>query len=77
VLDELGQAGMIDWSRTCLDSVSVRAKKGGDLTGPGTTVAFIGCVRAVGGGVSGRCVGVFVASVIGGGCGWGGRVWPR
>jgi transposase len=28
VLDELGQAGMIDWSRTCLDSVSVRAKKG-------------------------------------------------
>ena len=28
VLDELGQAGMIDWSRACLDSVSVRAKKG-------------------------------------------------
>ena len=28
VLDELGQAGMVDWSRTCLDSVSVRAKKG-------------------------------------------------
>ena len=27
VLDELGQAGMIDWSRVCLDSVSVRAKK--------------------------------------------------
>lgn len=35
VLDELGQAGMIDWSRVCLDSVSVRAKKGAislDLT---------------------------------------------
>lgn len=35
VLDELGQAGMIDWSRACLDSVSVRAKKGAislDLT---------------------------------------------
>ena len=28
VLDELGQAGMVDWSRVCLDSVSVRAKKG-------------------------------------------------
>jgi len=35
MLDELGQAGMIDWSRTCLDSVSVRAKRGAislDLT---------------------------------------------
>jgi len=35
VLDELGQAGMIDWSRVCLGSVSVRAKKGAimlDLT---------------------------------------------
>ncbi|AGW40707.1 transposase [Leifsonia xyli subsp. cynodontis DSM 46306] len=37
MLDELGQAGMIDWSRTCLDSVSVRAKRGGDLTGPNPT----------------------------------------
>ena len=32
VLDELGQAGMIDGSRVCLDSVSVRAKKGGAIS---------------------------------------------
>ena len=29
VLDELGAAGMIDWSRAVLDGASVRAKKGG------------------------------------------------
>jgi transposase len=28
VLDRLGQQGLLDWSRACLDSVSVRAKKG-------------------------------------------------
>ncbi len=28
VLDRLGQHGLLDWSRTALDSVSVRAKKG-------------------------------------------------
>jgi transposase len=29
VLDRLGQQGLLDWSRAALDSVSVRAKKGG------------------------------------------------
>ncbi|WP_246459063.1 IS5 family transposase [Amycolatopsis jiangsuensis] len=33
VLDELGGKGMIDWSRAVLDGASVRAKKGGGLTG--------------------------------------------
>ena len=28
LLDELGKAGQIDWSRACLDSASVAAKKG-------------------------------------------------
>jgi transposase len=28
VLDRLSQQGVLDWSRACLDSVSVRAKKG-------------------------------------------------
>ncbi len=28
VLDRLGEHGQLDWSRTALDSVSVRAKKG-------------------------------------------------
>ena len=28
VLDRLGQAGQLDWSRASLDSVSVRAKRG-------------------------------------------------
>jgi transposase len=28
VLDRLGRQGLLDWSRTCLDSVNVRAKKG-------------------------------------------------
>ncbi len=28
VLDQLGQEGALDWSRACLDSVSVRAKRG-------------------------------------------------
>ncbi|MGI5328373.1 IS5 family transposase [Actinomadura nitritigenes] len=34
VLDELGAAGELDWSRCAIDSVSVRASKGGSLTGP-------------------------------------------
>jgi transposase len=33
VLDQLGRAGQLDWSRASLDSISVRAKRGG-LTGP-------------------------------------------
>lgn len=28
LLDRLGQQGLIDWSRHCLDTVSVRAKRG-------------------------------------------------
>ncbi|MER5325483.1 IS5 family transposase [Streptosporangium roseum] len=32
--DELGARGEPDWSRCAIDSVSVRAVKGGDLTGP-------------------------------------------
>ncbi|HVF01571.1 MAG TPA: IS5 family transposase [Rubrobacteraceae bacterium] len=34
LLDELGKAGLIDWSRASLDSASVPAKKGGTGTGP-------------------------------------------
>ncbi|MFI0349197.1 IS5 family transposase [Actinomadura sp. 9N407] len=34
VLDELGVRGELDWSRCAIDSVSVRASKGGKLTGP-------------------------------------------
>ncbi|MFF8868428.1 IS5 family transposase [Streptomyces sp. NPDC015139] len=37
VLDELGAQGELDWSRFALDSVSVRALKGGKLTGPNPT----------------------------------------
>ncbi|WP_433208740.1 IS5 family transposase [Nocardia sp. CA-107356] len=33
VLDELGSQGMIDWSRAVCDGASVRAKKGGSMTG--------------------------------------------
>ncbi|MCS7479245.1 IS5 family transposase [Umezawaea endophytica] len=33
VLDELGTQGLIDWSRAVLDGASVRAKKGGTMTG--------------------------------------------
>jgi transposase len=29
LLDQLGRAGQLDWSRTSLDSISVRAKRGG------------------------------------------------
>ncbi|WP_176710255.1 IS5 family transposase [Streptomyces sp. Wb2n-11] len=34
VLDELGARGELDWSRCAIDSVSMRALKRGDLTGP-------------------------------------------
>ncbi|MFI6166447.1 IS5 family transposase [Nocardia sp. NPDC051052] len=34
VLDELGSQGLIDWSRAVVDAASIRAKKGGDMTGP-------------------------------------------
>ena len=34
VLDCLGGAGELDWSAAILDAASVRAKKGGSLTGP-------------------------------------------
>src|SRR5215216_48427 len=34
LLNWLGDAGAIDWSRASVDSISVRAKRGGDDTGP-------------------------------------------
>lgn len=34
VLDKLGNQGLIDWSRAVCDGASVRAKKGGSMTGP-------------------------------------------
>ncbi|XUZ84662.1 IS5 family transposase [Streptomyces sp. HD1123-B1] len=34
VLDELGARGDLDWSRCAIDSVNMRALKGGDLKGP-------------------------------------------
>ncbi|WP_425957030.1 IS5 family transposase [Xylanimonas sp. McL0601] len=34
VLDRCGAAGMVDWSSVILDAASVRAKRGGSLTGP-------------------------------------------
>ncbi|WLQ45568.1 IS5 family transposase [Streptomyces laculatispora] len=37
VLDELGARGEVDWSRCAIDSVSLRAAKGGPLTGPNPT----------------------------------------
>jgi transposase len=37
VLDRLGQQGLLDWSRAAVDSVSVRAKRKGELTGPNPT----------------------------------------
>jgi transposase len=37
VLDRLGECGRPDWSRASLDSVSVRATRGGALTGPNPT----------------------------------------
>ncbi|MGW2689881.1 IS5 family transposase [Streptomyces sp. NPDC001414] len=37
ILDELGARGELDWSRCAIDSVSLRAAKGGHLTGPNPT----------------------------------------
>jgi len=37
LLDQLGRQGQLDWSRASLDSISVRAKRGGELTGPNPT----------------------------------------
>ncbi|RYY07616.1 MAG: IS5 family transposase [Alphaproteobacteria bacterium] len=37
LLERLHAAGEIDWSRACLDSASVPAKKGGPATGPNPT----------------------------------------
>ncbi|WP_086019047.1 IS5 family transposase [Streptomyces viridosporus] len=37
ILDELGARGELDWSRCAIDSVSLRAAKGGPLTGPNPT----------------------------------------
>ncbi|MEU0506002.1 IS5 family transposase [Nocardia sp. NPDC005998] len=34
ILDKLGSQGLIDWSRAVIDAASVRAKKGGSMTGP-------------------------------------------
>jgi transposase len=34
LLDRLGQAGRIDWSRACLDSASIPAKRGASLSVP-------------------------------------------
>ncbi|MFF3326414.1 IS5 family transposase [Streptomyces sp. NPDC002889] len=34
VLDELGARGEVDWASAIVDAASVRAKKGGSLTGP-------------------------------------------
>ncbi|HWL68272.1 MAG TPA: IS5 family transposase [Geminicoccus sp.] len=37
LLDRLGKANAIDWSRACIDSASFAAKKGGEATGPNPT----------------------------------------
>jgi transposase len=37
LLDQLGRDGRIDWSRASVDALSVRAKRGGTLTGPNPT----------------------------------------
>ena len=37
LLNWLGDLGRIDWTRACLDSTSVRAKRGGEHTGPNPT----------------------------------------
>jgi transposase len=31
ILDRLGEQGRLDWSRACLDSMSVRARRGGTM----------------------------------------------
>ena len=37
VLDRLAQQDLLDWSRAAVDSVSVRAKRRGEATGPSPT----------------------------------------
>lgn len=37
LLDRLGEMGALDWSRACLDSASIPAKKGSDAVGPNPT----------------------------------------
>ena len=37
VLDELSNIDELDWTRGCIDAVSVRSKKGGELTGRSPT----------------------------------------
>jgi transposase len=37
LLDELGDRGLIDWSRALIDSATSKAPKGGELTGPSPT----------------------------------------
>lgn len=37
ILNWLGDLDAIDWSRASIDSISVRAKRGGELTGPNPT----------------------------------------
>ncbi len=39
LLDRLGTAGQIDWSRACLDSASVPAKRGAARPGPTPRIA--------------------------------------
>ncbi len=43
VLDELGGAGLIDWSRAVIDAASVRAKKTSQGLGCQAAVAFSVC----------------------------------
>jgi hypothetical protein len=40
ILDRLGEQGRLDWSRACLDSMSVRARRGG------TTLAQVRSIAA-------------------------------
>nr|WP_134682161.1 IS5 family transposase [Paracoccus ravus] len=37
LLRQLHRAGHLDWTRACMDSASVAAKKGGEVTGPNPT----------------------------------------
>src|SRR3954452_16508806 len=39
LLDRLGEAGRIDWSRACVDSTSIRAKKGAGRSAPTRLIA--------------------------------------
>jgi transposase len=39
LLDRLGEAGQIDWSRACLDSASIPAQRGASASGPTPPIA--------------------------------------